>query len=225
VTVAVLANLNGQTPNQIATKLADLAHGGAVQLTTERKEITLPVATLSKYVGTYEVAPGVRMMIRLVGDRLTTQLSGQQQFPIFAESETKFFLKAVDAQVEFFTDAGGTVTHAVMYQNGRERKVARTSATVVEPPPRKEVTVPAATLALYVGTYQAPGADLTVTLEGSQLKAQLTGQPAFPIFAESETLFFFKVVEATLEFQKDEKGAIKAVRLRQGPVDWVAPRK
>jgi CubicO group peptidase (beta-lactamase class C family) len=88
LTVAVLANINGQTPNQIATKLADLAHGGVVPLTSERKEITLPVATLSKYVGTYELQPGVDMMIRLDGDHLTTQLTGQQQFPIFAESET-----------------------------------------------------------------------------------------------------------------------------------------
>ena len=63
------------------------------------------------------------MMMRLVGDRLTTQLSGQQQIPVFAESETKFFLKVVDAQVEFFMDPSGAVTHAVMYQNGRERKV------------------------------------------------------------------------------------------------------
>ena len=85
------------------------------------------MATLSKYVGTYEVAPGVNMLIRLDGDHLTTQLTGQQQIPIFAESETKFFLKVVDAQVEFFTDPSGTVTHAVMYQNGRERKVPRTT--------------------------------------------------------------------------------------------------
>ena len=35
VTVAVLANLNGESPNQISTKLADLAHGSAVQLTSE----------------------------------------------------------------------------------------------------------------------------------------------------------------------------------------------
>ena len=92
LTVAVLANLNGQAPNQIATRLADLAHGGSVQLPTERKEITLPLAT---YVGTYEVQPGVNMLIRLDGGHLTTQLPGQQQFPIFAESETKFFLKGV----------------------------------------------------------------------------------------------------------------------------------
>ena len=125
LTVAVLANINGETPGQIATKLADLAFGGSVKLTSERKEIPLPVATLSKYAGTYEVAPGVNMVMRLDGDHLTTQLPGQPQFPVFPESETKFFLKVVDAQVEFFMDASGAVTHAVMYQNGRERKVPR----------------------------------------------------------------------------------------------------
>ena len=226
LTVAVLANLNGEVPTQLASKLADLAYGGTVQLTSERKEIALPVATLSKYVGTYELAPGVNMMMRLTGDRLTTQVTGQQAFPVFAESETKFFLKVVDAQVEFFMDPSGTVTHAVMYQNGRERKVPRTSATVAEPPQRKELTLAAGTLARYVGTYQMPGsAEMSVTLDGTQLKAQLTGQPAFPIFAESETLFFFKVVDATLEFQKDASGAVTGVRLRQGPIDTLAPRK
>ena len=224
LTVAVLANVNGETPTQIATKLADLAFGGAVQLTSERKEISLPVATLSKYVGTYEVAPGVNMIMRLDGDHLTTQLPGQPQFPVFPESETKFFLKVVDAQVEFFTDASGAVTHAVMYQNGRERKVPRISATV--PPQRKETTLPAATLARYVGSYQMkPEVELTVTLDGSQLKAQLTGQPAYPIFAETETLFFYKVVDATLEFQRDASGAVTAVRLRQGPMDSVLKKK
>jgi len=133
LTVAVLANLNGQAPDQIAAKLATLAHGGVVQTTAERKEIALPVTTLSKYVGTYELAPGVNMMVRLAGDQLTTQLTGQPQLPMFAESETKFFLRVVDAQVEFFTDATGAVTHAVMYQNGRERKVPRTSDSVAPP--------------------------------------------------------------------------------------------
>jgi CubicO group peptidase (beta-lactamase class C family) len=154
LTVAVLANINGQTPNQIATKLADLAHGGAVQLTSERKDITLPVATLSKYVGTYEIAPGVNMMIRLDGDHLTTQLAGQPQFPIFAESERTFFLKVVDAQLEFLKDESGAVTHAILHQNGRDLKAPRTSATAAPPPQHKEITVPASTLARYAGTYQ-----------------------------------------------------------------------
>ena len=124
-----------------------------MQLTSERKEIALPAATLSKYVGTYEVQPGVDMMIRLDGDHLTTQLTGQPQFPIFAESETKFFLKVVDAQVEFIKDASEAVTHAVMHQNGRDREVKRTSATVAPRPEHKEITLPGSTLARYVGTY------------------------------------------------------------------------
>ena len=86
--------------------------------------------------------------------------------------------------------------------------------------------MPASTLSRYVGTYQMPAnAEIAVTLEGNQLMARLTGQPAYPIFAESETLFFYKVVDATLEFQKDASGAVTAVRLRQGPLDTLAPRK
>jgi CubicO group peptidase (beta-lactamase class C family) len=226
MTVAVLANINGQTPNEIGAKLAELAHGGAVQLPSERKEIALPPATLEKYVGTYELAPGVNLMVRLDGDHLTVQLTGQAQFPMFAESETRFFLKVVDAQLEVVKDAGGAVTHAVLHQNGRDQRAARTGATVTPPPQHKEIVVPAATLAKYVGTYQMfPSVELSVTLDGTQLMAQLTGQPKFPIFAESETVFFFKVVEATLEFQQDANGAAAAVRLRQGPINALAPRK
>jgi hypothetical protein len=55
--------------------------------------------------------------------------------------------------------------------------------------------------------------------------AQLTGQPKFPIFAESDTLFFYKIVDATLEFQRDAAGAATGVRLKQGPIDQVLPRK
>src|SRR6185295_5044607 len=220
LTVAVLANINGQTPNQIAAKLADLSHGGTVQLTSERKEIALPPASLERYVGTYELAPGVNLMVRLDVDHLTVQLTGQGQLPMFAESETSFFLKVVDAQVEFVKDARGAVSHAILHQNGRDQRAARTSATVAPPPQHKEIVVPASTLARHVGTYQMqPNIELSVTLDGNQLMAQLTGQPKFPIFAESETLFFFKIVEATLEFQQEGSSAATAVRLRQGPIN------
>ena len=225
LTVAVLANINGPTPNAIATKLAALAHGETVQSPTDRKEITLPAETLAKYVGTYEFTPGINLMIRVDGDHLTVQLTGQGQLPMFAESETKFFLKIVDAQVEFVKDASGAVTHAVLHQNGRDQKAVRTSATVAPPPEHKEITVAVSTLSAYVGTYQLrPNVALAVTLDGDHLMAQLTGQPNFPIFAESETLFFYTIVEATLEFQKDASGVTTGVRLKQGPINELLPK-
>ncbi len=226
LTVAVLANINGQAPNAIAAKLATVAHGGTVQTSSERKEITLPKQTLEKYVGTYEAAPGMNMWIRLQDDHLTTQLAGQPQLPLFAESETKFFLKAVDAQIEFVTDASGGVTRAVLHQNGRDLNATRTSDTIVGEPQHKEIAVPVSTLSKYTGTYQLrPNVDLAVTLDGNQLMAQLSGQPKFPIFAESAALFFYKVVEATLEFQTDAGGATTGVRLRQGPANELLLRK
>lgn len=110
LTVVVLSNINGTTPNAIAGKLATVAHGGTIQTTSERKEITLPVATLEKFVGTYEMAPNVELSITLDGPQLMAQLTGQQRFPIFAESATLFFYRVVDATLEFQLDAGGAAT-------------------------------------------------------------------------------------------------------------------
>ena len=57
--------------------------------------------------------------------RLMTQITGQPKFELFAESETKFFLKVVEAEVEFSTDTSGAVTHIVIHQGGRDTKAMR----------------------------------------------------------------------------------------------------
>ena len=44
---------------------------------------------------------------------------------MFAESETKFFLKVVDAQVEFFRNEKGVITHLVLHQGGQDMKAPR----------------------------------------------------------------------------------------------------
>jgi hypothetical protein len=48
------------------------------------------------------------------------QATGQEKFEIFPESETKFFLKVVDAQIEFVKDASGKVTGLILYQGGQK---------------------------------------------------------------------------------------------------------
>jgi hypothetical protein len=128
----------------------------------------------------------------------------------------------VDAQMEFFRDTDGRVTHLVHHQNGRTHKAERISDVVAE---RKAISVPPSMLATFVGEYQlAPGFAITVTLEGDQLVTQATGQPRFPIFAESETKFFLKVVDAQLEFVRDASGAVTHAILHQGGRSREAPR-
>ncbi len=119
--IAVLSNVNGSVPDVLTGQLGALMHGDAVELTTERKEIALPAASLSKYVGSYEIAPAAILTIPLEGDQLLAQLTGQGKLPIFAQSETLFFLKVVDAQLEFAPDASSVVLH----QAGRSTKAAR----------------------------------------------------------------------------------------------------
>ena len=107
IVVTVLANVNGPTPDVMLPKLAGVAHGDAVQLATDRKEITVSPDILGKYLGIYAMAPGVNMAITLEGDQLISQMSGQGKVPLFAESETMFFPKVVDAEIEFPGDDAG----------------------------------------------------------------------------------------------------------------------
>lgn len=223
LTVAALANLNGDAPDQIAARLAMIAHGEKVVLPSERKEITVAPEILAKYAGTYQAAPKTYMMITVSGGQLISQMSGQGKAPLFAESETKFFPKVVDAEVEFGKDDKGAVTYLMLHQGGRDMKFTRTSDKVAE---HQEVAVSPEILARYAGTYQLrPGFDLVITLEGGHLMSQATGQGKIPLFAESETKFFTKAIDAEIEFLKDDKGAFNQLMLHQGPVEIKASRQ
>lgn len=228
LTVVVLANVNGQAPGDIATKLAAVVHGEPVKLQTEHKEITLDAKVLAPYVGTYELMPGTSILITLDGNQLSEKLASQPAFPIFPESESMSFLKVVDAQIEFVKDSSGKVTALILHQGGRDQKAARISDKAEAPPvlQHKEIQVSPQVLAKYAGTYAlGPGMDVTMTVEDGHLMTQITGQPKFELFAESETKFFLKVIEAQVEFFTDPSGAVTHLVIHQGGQDVKATKK
>ena len=90
---------------------------------------------------------------------------------------------------------------------------------------RPTLKLEAKALEPYVGSYTlAPGAILSVTRSESQLKAQLTGQPAFKIYPETASKFYYRVVDAQLTFEKDKDGKVTAVVLYQNGQNLKAPR-
>lgn len=123
--VVVLSNLAAGAPPEIAARLAQVAHGETVVLPSERKEITVAPAILAAYAGTYEIAPTFSIVVTLEDGRLMTQATGQRKLEIFPESESKFFLKVVDAQLEFVKNEKGEVTHLILHQGGRDTKGMR----------------------------------------------------------------------------------------------------
>jgi CubicO group peptidase (beta-lactamase class C family) len=129
LTVVVLGNVNGGAPGEIAGKLAAVAHGETVKLTSERKEITLPAEVLGRYAGAYKMDQGGPvMLITLEGSQLISKLGMQPPIPIFPESETVFFVKVVDAQLEFpKVEPHGKATQLTLHQNGRDMVARRLS--------------------------------------------------------------------------------------------------
>lgn len=228
IAVVVLGNLSGGAPSAIAGKLGALAHGEKVLLPNERREVAVSKKILAEYAGTYEMSPTFNLVMTVEDGQLMTQATGQAKLPLFAESETMFFLKVVDAQVEFFRNEKGEVSHAVLHQGGREQKAMRKESNappLPAPKGRQAITVAQETLDGYVGQYQlAPNFILSITREDGSLFAQATGQPKAQLFPESQRDFFFKVVDAQITFETDGSGRAVSLTLHQNGANLAANR-
>jgi len=86
----------------------------------ERTAIHLDPARLDGYVGRFELAPGFVLTITRDGDRLWAQATGQSRIEILPESERMFFLREVDARLEFALDAQGVATGLTLHQGGQD---------------------------------------------------------------------------------------------------------
>jgi D-alanyl-D-alanine carboxypeptidase len=89
-------------------------------LPKEGEAVKLSAEVLERYVGVYELAPTFSIEIMRRGEQLYARATGQQELEIFPSSEKLFFLRAVDAQLEFQTDAAGKVNGLILHQDGRD---------------------------------------------------------------------------------------------------------
>jgi CubicO group peptidase (beta-lactamase class C family) len=119
VTVVVLRNADygAPAPGKLSQDLAALLFGESL----ERPVAKVDPKLYDAYVGQYQLGPNFIITITRDGDRLLAQATGQPQFEIFPESETKFFLKVVEAQISFVKDAAGQVTELILHQGGEQR--------------------------------------------------------------------------------------------------------
>ncbi len=125
VNIIVLDSIEGGTASALHNSLLRLAHGEAVTMPVVRKEIHVAHDILQSYVGTYELTPTFSITFTLDGDQLVSEATGQGKLPVYPQSDTLFFAKAVDAQVEFFKDDKGKVAYLVLHQNGHDTKGVR----------------------------------------------------------------------------------------------------
>lgn len=100
-----------------------------------RQEIAVATAVLDGYVGFYQLSEQSIFTVTREEQHLVMQLTGQPSVPFFAESETDFFARLVDAQVSFGAGPDGRATSLLLHQNGKDMRMTR-----VDPARAKEVT-------------------------------------------------------------------------------------
>lgn len=84
-------------------------------------EVNVSSDILQTYVGKYELNPDLILTIFIKEGRLFTQATGQSEVELFPASETRFYLKVVDAQVTFNKDEAGQVSNLTLHQGGDQK--------------------------------------------------------------------------------------------------------
>ena len=92
-------------------------------------------------------------------------------------------------------------------------------------PVRTPIAVPAAVLGEYSGVYDVGGGkQVTFRLVDGAFTAQPTGQPPIPVFAETETRFYFEALPIEVEFERDENDRVTHMLMKRDGRTRRAPR-
>lgn len=170
-------------------------------------------ATFAPYSGRYRQGDNMFIMTSEAG-RYYFQYTNESRFEMIPISASKFWAPIVDAEASFVKDESGSF-NLVWRQNGVDGTFNRAAAPILE----------TAVLDKYAGTYRlSPQEVFTIKRDGTRLFAQLTGQPAFELFAESGAEFFYQDVKARITFEKDTSGRVTGLALHQNGRDLPAPR-
>jgi CubicO group peptidase (beta-lactamase class C family) len=121
--VVVLTNSGSKSSDDIGMHL--LNDSEPIQNAVPRTEVDVPETVLQTYAGKYRISNEFTLRVDLRGENLFAQMTRQPALEIFAESETDFFYKAVDAQITFERDGEGKVTGLVIHQGGANTRAER----------------------------------------------------------------------------------------------------
>ena len=123
--VAALANTANGIVSRATDQIVVTLLGKAPSKIEVRAPIPLPIDILDRYVGRYRMSFGARFTLTREDDRLFAQLTGQPAIRIYPTSRTRFFYRAVDAEITFELDDAGAPVALTLHQNGADMRCTR----------------------------------------------------------------------------------------------------
>ncbi len=118
VLAVVLANVNTNATAPLAAALAELAMGKPADAAHPRVKISLDPQAMKVFEGVYALNASFKLTVKVEGDHLSMQATGQDALRADAMSPTRFFNEPIRAEIEFEKD-GSALT---LFQNGAEMK-------------------------------------------------------------------------------------------------------
>ena len=211
VFVAVFSNCDCKSPDEVAVKLAGLAIGKPF----EYNEIKSDSTAMKQLTGVYEMDGNEEQRYITFSDgKLFSQRNKLTKFNIKPYEKDKYFFESMMNTIEFVRNKSGDVEKLIFKGRSEPTVWFKTNKPI---PVIMEIDVDERILDTYCGDYElGPNFILTVTREKNQLITQATGQGKIEIFAETETKFFVKVMDAQIEFVKGESGKVEKLILTQG---------
>lgn len=222
ISIAVLSNLASFDAGGMSRRIAEIylaeeltrapkGTAGEEPPETRAEAPSVDREILEAYQGEYELGPGVRLEVRLAGDRLVAQATGQPELELEPRSEATFAVPSVGAELAFIRESDEFATAVVVRQGGREIRAERV-----------EDFVPATVdLTAYTGVYDSPELQTTYELvaEDGVLIAKhirhdpITLTPSRPDQFTGDRWFFGEA-----RFERAEDGSITGMRVSAGRV-------
>jgi len=215
LSVVVLQNTDSDGehggPAELGRKLAAMAIGDPYP---EAKAITVDAATLKEVEGVYRIDDKSVRVLRVRDGQLISQRTGGQPFPLTPIAKDSYLFSDGFSRYRVERDAQGKISALRFFQDGEGDGVVATRTTDPLPAEPVAVELPRAALERVVGNYVGP-TPLKVFLDGAALKAQMAGQPAFELTAQSPNQFAVSAIGATVEVAPAD-GTVKTLTVHQG---------
>jgi CubicO group peptidase (beta-lactamase class C family) len=123
ITIILLNNHGwfGEGLETINSNLSAILFHKPYELMHKRAFVKLPGDVLKKYIGRYDFDKKHHVYITLQNDTLQMEApqGGLPKSPLFAQDDANFYLKIIDARIEFVKDTSGNITELISHYNGK----------------------------------------------------------------------------------------------------------
>ena len=121
VTIILLSNYQDVNARQLSDDLIAVAFNESYRLPVKKNAVAITSDVLNKYVGEYRLANGFSITVSVEDDRLFALAKGDaQKIELTPETESKFFLKGPETEIEFLQESN-EVKYMFMNMQGGQK--------------------------------------------------------------------------------------------------------